>query len=170
MRDTLPEFQKYMLDRKLVAENKTTFFAYWVVRFLSYAKRHKYSTERTYLQWAERFFAYIAETGGKQVDAATAEDVRDFLSHLALEQRVSASTQNQAFNALLFLFRNVFNKDLGNLDTTIRAKRGPKLPVVLSVDEVKRLFEQMTGANRLMAELLYGAGLRLMELARLRMS
>ena len=66
------------------------------------------------------------------------------------------------------MFRNVFNKDLGNLDTTIRAKRGPKLPVVLSVDEVKRLFEQMTGINRLMAEFLYGSGLRLMELARLR--
>lgn len=244
MRDMLPEFQRYMLDRKLVPENKTTFFAYWVVRFLSYAKRHKlsvdeyqesavaafldelrldsrikewqpqqaedalklyylqyldktksgedkpafgnasaiieeisriirikhysYSTERTYLQWAERFFTYLTETGGKQVDAATAEDVRDFLSHLALKQRVSASTQNQAFNAILFLFRNVLNKDVGNLDTTIRAKRGPKLPVVLSVDETKRFFEHMNGTSRLMAELLYGAGLRLMELARLR--
>ncbi|MEW6586863.1 MAG: integron integrase [Nitrospirota bacterium] len=243
-RNALPEFQKFLIDKKLVSENKTIFYAYWVSRFLSYAKKqgtsvteyqepvvaafmdelraderikewqprqaddalrlyyfhylgkskpaanvpalkdvqaaleevsriirlkhYSYSTERTYLQWVERFFAYAAETGGKQVDAVTAEDFRGFLTHLALKQKVSASTQNQAFNAILFLFRNVLNKEVGELDTTVRAKRGQKLPVVLSVDEIKRLFEQMSGTNRLMAELLYGAGLRLMELARLR--
>ena len=95
-------------------------------------------------------------------------DFKNFLSHLALKQRVSSSTQNQAFNAILFLFRQVLVKETGDLGDTVRAKRGQKLPVVLSVDEVKRLFEQMTGTNRLIAELLYGAGLRLMELARLR--
>ncbi|MBI4687186.1 MAG: integron integrase [Nitrospirae bacterium] len=131
-------------------------------------KHYSFSTERTYLQWAERFFAYVTETGGKQIDAVTAEDLRGFLSHLALSRHVSASTQNQAFNAILFLFRNVLHKEVGELDTTVRAKRGQKLPVVLTVGEVKRLFEQMAGTNRLIAELLYGAGLRLMEAARLR--
>ena len=242
--ERLPEFQKYLIDKKLVAENKTTFYAYWVSRFLSYAqkqgapaaeyqepvvmafmdelraderikewqprqaddalrlyyfhylgkskpaaitpalkdvqaaleevsriirlKHYSYSTERTYLQWVNRFFAYVTETAGKQIDAVTAEDFRNFLSHLAINRHVSASTQNQAFNAILFLFRNVLNKEVGELDTTVRAKRGQKLPVVLSVDEVRRLFEQMSGTSRLIAELLYGAGLRLMELARLR--
>lgn len=243
-RDTLPEFQTYLLDKKLVAANKTTFFAYWVTRFLSYANKQKlsvaeyhepviaafldelraderikdwqprqaedalklyyfhylgktksavdtpsledapaalkemsrlirlkhysYSTERTYLQWTERFFMYLNDAGRKRPDDLSSEDIRDFLSHLALKQRVSSSTQNQAFNALLFLFRNVLNKETGSLDTTVRAKRGPKLPVVLSVEEVKRVFGNMSGTTLLMAELLYGAGLRLMELARLR--
>ncbi|PKL51733.1 MAG: hypothetical protein CVV37_04995, partial [Nitrospira bacterium HGW-Nitrospira-1] len=133
-------------------------------------KHYSYSTERTYLQWVERFFAYVTETAGKQIDAVTAEDFRDFLSHLAINMHVSASTQNQAFNAILFLFRNVLNKEVGELDTTVRAKRGQKLPVVLTVDEIKRFFEQMSGTNRLMTELLYGAGLRLVELARLRVA
>ncbi|HYQ48069.1 MAG TPA: integron integrase, partial [Thermodesulfovibrionales bacterium] len=98
----------------------------------------------------------------------TADDFRNFLSHLALKQKVAASTQNQAFNAVLFIFRNVLHKDPESLGDTIRAKRGAKLPVVFSVDEVRRLLEQMTGLNRLMAELLYGSGMRLMEVARLR--
>lgn len=242
--ERLPEFQKYLLDKKLVTPSKTPFLAYWVSSFLDYAgkqkfpvddyhdtvvaafieklksnaslqewqlrqaedalrlyyfhylgkakpapnasvlknvqaalaevsrlirlKHYSYSTERIYLQWVERFFAYVMETSEKRVDDITAEDIRNFLSHLALSRHVSASTQNQAFNAILFLFRNVLHKDVDNLDTTVRAKRGVKLPVVLTVDEVKRLFEQMTGTNRLMAEILYGAGLRLMELARLR--
>ncbi|MDO9027925.1 MAG: integron integrase [Candidatus Roizmanbacteria bacterium] len=131
-------------------------------------KHYSYSTERTYLQWVERFLRYVKEAGRKRIDDLTTEDIRDFLSHLALKQRVSSSTQNQAFNSLLFLFRNVLNKETGNLDTTVRAKRGPKLPVVLSVDEVKALFQHLSGQGLLFGHLLYGAGLRLMELARLR--
>lgn len=131
-------------------------------------KHYSYSTERTYLQWAERFFDYVMETGKKTLTDLSSDDLKNFLTHLAIKQRVSFSTQNQAFNAILFLFRNVLRKEVDDLDTTVRAKRGPKLPVVLSVDEVKRIFDQMTGLNRLMAEILYGAGLRLMELARLR--
>ena len=131
-------------------------------------KHYSYSTERTYIQWVERFAAYFQQSGAKGIGDVDADDLKNFLSHLALKQRVSSSTQNQAFNALLFLFRNILKRDVGNLDTTVRAKRGPKLPVVLSVDEVRQLFEQMTGRDRFIAELLYGAGLRLMELARLR--
>ena len=98
----------------------------------------------------------------------TSEDIRNFLSHLALTQKVASSTQNQAFNAILFLFRHVFHKDPENLGNTVRAKRGIKLPTVLSINEVKLIFAHMNGTNLLIAELLYGAGLRLMELARLR--
>jgi len=98
----------------------------------------------------------------------TQEDVKDFLSHLAIKQRVSASTQNQAFNALLFLFREALREDLGDLSGTVRARRGKKLPVVLSVDEVKVLFQHLSGQSLLISHLLYGSGLRLMELARLR--
>jgi integron integrase len=95
-------------------------------------------------------------------------DVKDFLSHLALVQKVSSSTQNQAFNALLFLFRDVLGQNMGDLSGTVRAKRGIRLPVVLSVEEVRQLLSGLSGRNLLIAQLLYGAGLRLMECARLR--
>lgn len=131
-------------------------------------KHYSYSTERTYLDWAKRFFAYITETRKTTPDAVTQADVKNFLSHLAITRRVSASTQNQAFNALLFLFRDVLYKDFGDLNGTVRAKRGVKLPVVLSEEEVKRLLMNLSGRGLLVAQLLYGSGMRLMECARLR--
>jgi site-specific recombinase XerD len=94
--------------------------------------------------------------------------VKAYLSHLATRARVSASTQNQAFNALLFLHRHVLEVDLGDMTSTIRARRGQKLPVVLSVGEVRAILGQLSGTRRLMMELIYGAGLRLSELTRLR--
>jgi integron integrase len=106
--------------------------------------------------------------GGLLRETPGAEDIREFLTHLAVHKKVSASTQNQAFNALLFLFRNVLKIEIGDLSSTIRAKRGPKLPVVLAVEEVRQLFSCMEGKQLLIAQILYGAGLRLMELARLR--
>jgi integron integrase len=130
-------------------------------------KHYSYSTERTYLDWARRFADYVKETG-KGNTAFSQNDVRDFLSHLALKQRVSSSTQNQAFNALLFLFRQVLKENLDDLSETVRAKRGIKLPVVLSIEEIKQLFLQLSGRGLLIAQLLYGSGLRLMECARLR--
>ncbi|OGP87381.1 MAG: hypothetical protein A2031_02285 [Deltaproteobacteria bacterium RBG_19FT_COMBO_43_11] len=132
-------------------------------------KHYSYSTERTYSQWIKRFLDYSMQTGKKETFAALeAADFKNFISHLALKEKVSSSTQNQAFNAILFLFRNVLCKEVGDLASTIRAKRGQKLPVVLSVDEIKKLLTKMYGKNRLMAELLYGSGLRLMELASIR--
>lgn len=131
-------------------------------------KHYSYSTERTYLQWIERFLEYARQSAKKAITETDASDFKNFLSHLALAQRVSASTQNQAFNAILFFFRYVLGKEVGNLADTVRAKRGQKLPVVFSVEEVKRLLACMTGKDFLIAGLLYGAGLRLMELARLR--
>jgi len=130
-------------------------------------RHYSYSTERTYLQWIERFFSYALVKEKKLADLAS-DDFRNFLSHLAMKQRVSASTQNQAFNAVLFLFRHVLGKETGDMSSTIRAKRGQKLPVVLTLEEVKQLLAHMSGPYLLMAEILYGAGLRLMELARLR--
>jgi integrase len=94
--------------------------------------------------------------------------VRDYLSHLAVRRRVASSTQNQAFNSLLFLFRNVLRTDLQDLSQTIRAKQGFRMPVVLTRDEVGRLFDQLEGRDLLIAHLLYGTGMRLMEVTRLR--
>ena len=133
-------------------------------------KHYSYRTECSYLEWAERFIDYTSEVKRKDVRAAGLDsgDVKDFLSFLALTRRVSSSTQNQAFNALLFLFRDVLKIELGDLSKTVRAKRGQRLPVVLSPEEVQELFKNVRGPNLLIIQLLYGAGLRLMELARLR--
>lgn len=132
-------------------------------------KHYSFSTERTHLQWIRRFLDYSLQTKTKGAGHAwEAEDFRNFISHLALKEKVASSTQNQAFNAVLFFYRNVLCKEVEDLGDTIRAKRGQRLPTVLSVEEVKKLFVNMSGKPRLMAELLYGSGLRLMELAALR--
>jgi integron integrase len=244
--DILPEFQTFLLEKKLVPEKNVFFYALWMSKFFTYVrkkqinsdeyqeniviefieslksdsnvsdwqirqahdairlyyvhyrgfkpnnlsavkstdfapdllkeaqrlirlKHYSYSTERTYLQWIKRFLEYVRQTGKKETSTALeTTDCKNFLSHLALKEKVSSSTQNQAFNAILFLFRNVLCKDMGNLADTVRAKRGQKLPVVFSVGEVKTLLDCLNGRDLLIAGLLYGAGLRLMELARLR--
>lgn len=243
--DTLPEFQKYLRERELVPEKNIPFFAYWVSRYLHFArtrelsseayneagilefldglrsdpktldwqprqaddalqlyyfhflgksgsgesgrmaaddipgllkelkrlirlKHYSYSTERTYLQWSERFLNYVVQTEKKRLSEISSAEFKNFLSHLALKLRVSASTQNQAFSAVLFLFRNALHIIPEGLDETVRAKRGQKVPVVFAAEEVKGIFSHMTGLNRLFAELLYGSGMRLMEVARLR--
>jgi integron integrase len=122
-------------------------------------------TERTYVGWARRYFRYLAATGFARPDTETA---KAYISYLATRRQVAASTQNQAFNALLFLHRHILLVDLGDMGVTIRARRGQRLPVVLSVDEVRAVLAQLTGTRRLMLELIYGGGLRLSELIRLR--
>jgi len=133
-------------------------------------KHYSYTTERSYLDWARRFLDYVTnkQKGNMSQVNPDSNDVKDFLSYLAIKQRVSSSTQNQAFNALLFLFRDVLNIELGNLKKTVRAKRGPKLPTVLTVEETQELFKYVAGKSKLILQLLYGTGMRLMELARLR--
>ena len=96
-----------------------------------------------------------------------APEVRSFCSHLAEKEHVSASTQNQAFNALVFLYRHIVNKELGVVDAA-RAKRPKRLPVVLSRSEVERMLSFLADTQAIMATLLYGSGLRLMECHRLR--
>src|SRR2546423_15444194 len=95
-------------------------------------------------------------------------EITEFLTHLAREGRVAASTQNQALSSLLFLYREVVGHEIGWLDGVERAKSPARLPVVLTRDEVRRLFLNLHGSHRLMAGLLYGSGLRLMECVRLR--
>ncbi|MDO8721410.1 MAG: integron integrase [Syntrophales bacterium] len=132
-------------------------------------KHYSYSTERTYLDWCRRFFAYLEETKkNSRVEGFDERQVRDFLSHLAIRQRVSSATQNQAFNALLFLFREVLKIELKDLGKTVRAKRGPKLPVVLTTEEVRKILDHLEEKDLLLVQVLYGTGMRLMELARLR--
>ncbi len=144
-----------------------------ILRILSKAlriKHYSYKTERSYINWAERFHAYVIDVKKKDVQKLdlSSEDVRDYLGFLALRKKVSSSTQNQAFNALLFLFRDVLNIKLEGLGNTVRAKRGPRLPVVLTPDEVKEIFRHVSGKNRLILQLLYGTGMRLTELTCLR--
>jgi integrase len=91
-----------------------------------------------------------------------------FLTHLATRQQVSASTQNQAMNAIVFLYREVLHRPLERLEERVRARRPGRLPLVLSREETGRLLSAMEGTQRLMAQMLYGTGLRLMELLRLR--
>ncbi len=118
-----------------------------------------------YTGWARRFLRYL---GNCREGPPTTADAKAYLSHLATRRRVSASTQNQAFNALLFLYRNVFDTELGDMAETVRARRGRKLPLVLSVPDTMAVLEELTGSRRLMLELLYGSGLRLGELVVLR--
>jgi integron integrase len=128
-------------------------------------KHYSYSTEKTYVHWAKRYILFHnnrhpAEMGAPEIEA--------FLSHLAQEANVSASTQNQAFNALLFLYRNVLQIELATPIHALRAKRAQHLPTVLSKTEVNQVLSGMQGLHQLMARLLYGCGLRLMECLRLR--
>lgn len=140
------------------------------LRELIRLKHYSYSTEQTYIEWVKKFYKYVLDSKGSEfkIDKLASNDVQNYLSYLALKQRVSSSTQNQAFNALLFLFKNALSVELGDLGDTVRAKRGLKLPVVLTVEEVQELFKHVKGRNFLIIQLIYGAGLRLMELARLR--
>jgi integron integrase len=121
-------------------------------------------TEETYRRWAGRFAQFIAPRS--PYEAGTAE-VGRFLDALALQQRASASTQKQALNALVFFLQEALHRDLGELHYE-RARKPVRLPSVLSREECRRLFAQLTGTTLLMAELAYGSGLRLMELLRLR--
>lgn len=247
----LDRFAEYLLQKKLVAENKARFYVFWVRKFLAESKldpslsleervagfvdslaksggyedwqmeqaekairlyfqnfqsetnwttaapkievgadgrvnkvgvlnamrdmiriRHySYRTEQTYLQWVERFFQYVERTEGATAAeevAVTSAGLKDYLAHLANRTHVSAATQNQAFSALLFLFREILRLDPGSLEQGLRAKKGRRLPVVLTVEEVQRLLDAMGGTPRLMAELIYGGGLRVMECCRLR--
>ena len=122
-------------------------------------------TEKAYVGWARRFILFH----GKRHPAEMAEtEVNAFLTHLAVEGKVSASTQTQALCAVLFLYRHVLGIQLGELEGLVRAKRRRKLPVVLTRDEVQRVLSGLSGPHRLFATLLYGTGLRLLEGLRLR--
>ena len=131
------------------------------IRLKHYSKR----TERAYLDWSRRFLAYRRRTGLS--GTPTGEDLRASLTGLAVNEKVSASTQNQAFNAVLFLFREVLRVDVGDVSSAVRARKKKKLPTVLSLDEVRALFAAMEPKYLLPVRLMYGSGVRLMELLQL---
>lgn len=135
------------------------------VRDLIRVKHLSFRTEEAYLGWIRRFILFHDKRHPKEMGA---DEVRAFLTHLAVEGKVAASTQNQAFAALLFLYREVLQTTLGNLENVVRAKKPKRLPNVMTKDEVQRLLAYMSGEQWLVANLLYGAGLRLMEALRLR--
>lgn len=122
-------------------------------------------TEQTYWEWIRRFIFFHGKRHPREMHAA---EVRAFLVHLALERKVAASTQNQALNALVFLYREVLGLELGAIGEFDRPQRGKRLPVVLSKEEVRQLLGMVPANYRLVFELLYGTGMRLLESLRLR--
>ena len=129
------------------------------------ARHYSRRTEKTYVAWIRR---YIFFHGKRHPAEMGAPEITRFLTSLAVEGKVAASTQNQALSALLFLYREVLQQEVPWLDDLVYAKRPHYLPVVLTRDEVRAVLGQIHGVPRLMAFLLYGAGLRLLECARLR--
>lgn len=128
-------------------------------------KHYSLRTEQAYLDWIRRFIRFHGRRHPREMGAA---EVGAFLTHLAVEGKVAASTQNQAKSALLFLYRQVLDCELPWLDNVERAKAPKRLPVVLTQTEVQALLTRLRGTHWLLASLLYGAGLRLMEGLRLR--
>lgn len=128
-------------------------------------KNYSIRTEQTYQGWVSRFFYFHKPDKVRDLNG---QHVKHYLEYLALKRHVSVSTQKQALNALAFLFNQVWQKPLDDLGEFVGAKRQRKLPVVLSREEVRRVFQQLKGTHHLMAGLLYGGGLRLMECVTLR--
>jgi integron integrase len=139
----------------------------WERRLIERLRLSHYSwrTEQTYREWSWRLDRFVGRRGA---EGATAEDVNEFLTELVVKGRVSVSTQRQALNALVFLFREALGRDLGDLSGYQVSRRPARVPTVLSRAECQRLFDKLSGTSRLMAQLMYGAGLRLTELLRLR--
>ena len=136
-----------------------------VVREKMRAGHYAWRTEKSYLGWIRRFIRFH---GGRHPRELGATEVVAFLEDLAGPGQVSASTQNQALNAIVFLYQHVLKVELGDLGEFARAQRPERLPVVLTEEEVRRLLAAMEGTTRLIAQLLYGSGLRLLEVLRLR--
>lgn len=147
---TLPPPPKKLLDQ---------------VREIIRLKHYSIRTEHAYVDWIKRYIFFHNKRHPREMGAP---EISAFLSHLATDKQVAANTQNQALNALIFLYRQILNQDVGLLEGIIRAKRPQRLPLVLTTLEVQKILEGMEGTHRLMAELIYGTGMRLMECVRLR--
>ncbi len=128
-------------------------------------KQRSLKTERTYLSWLRQFYQYLKGASPYSLDET---HMSNFLTYLAVDKNIAASTQDQAFNALLFFFRHVLEKEVTHVHGVVRAKKRQWLPVVLTREEVSRVFHHMNGVSLLMARLIYGGGLRLRECVRLR--
>ena len=135
------------------------------IRRVMRVHRYSYLTEKVYCHWIREFIWFNDRRHPREMGAA---EIQNYLSHLATRRNVSASTQNQALSALLFLYQRVLNVNLPWLDEIVRAKRPVRVPVVLTQDEVSRLLDSLEGQHWLIANLMYGSGLRLHEALRLR--
>jgi site-specific recombinase XerD len=135
------------------------------VRDVMRLRHYSLRTERCDCDWITRFILFHGKRHPREMAEA---EVTAFLTHLAREGNVAASTQNQALSALLFLYKEVLKEEIGWLEGVERANKPKRLPVVLTGDEVHKIFRHPHGTPRLMAGLLYGSGLRLMECVRLR--
>jgi integron integrase len=136
-----------------------------LVRHTIRLKHYSIRTERAYIDWIKRFILFHDK---RHPASMGAPEVRTFLSHLAVEQKVAASTQRQALSAIVFLYREILDREVGWLGDLPRAKHPERLPIVFSRTEVRAVLAHVHGQHWLMASLLYGTGLRLMECVRLR--
>ena len=129
-------------------------------------KHYSPRTEDTYIQWVRNYILFHNKRHPKEMGIP---EIGQYLTHLATKQQVAASTQNQAFSAILFLYRHILNIQLDKLQLAeLRPQRSKTVPIVLSKDEVKRLIANLSGTNKLIAQVMYGGGLRVMECMRLR--
>jgi integron integrase len=123
-------------------------------------KHYSYKTEKSYVGWIRRYIFFHNKRHPKDMGSA---EIEAFLTHLAVEEKVAASTQNQALNAILFLYKEVLKQDLDLKVDAVRAKRSKYLPTVLTKEEVVKIIQQLSGVHQLLIKLLYGTGLRLTE-------
>ena len=135
------------------------------VRWHLRVKHYSIRTEQAYTDWIRRYILFHRK---RHPDEMGEEQIAEFLTHLAVEKHVAASTQNQALSALLFLYQQVLDRKLDFIDKVERVQRPPRIPVVLTPAEARAVLDQLDGQYQLMAELLYGSGLRLLECLRLR--
>jgi integron integrase len=149
------EFYNYKKPRKLLDQ----------VRDIMRLKHYAFRTEHTYISWIKRFILFHDKRDPKDMGVP---EVEAFLTWLAVEKTVSKSTQNQAFNALIFLYREVLKQPLDGRINAVRSSKKQRLPIVMSKEETHLVLSGMSGTTQLMAKLLYGSGLRLMECIRLR--
>ena len=135
------------------------------VRDVIRKKHYSIRTEHAYVEWVKRFVIYHNKRHPKYMGE---KEISQYDSHLATDQKVAASTQNQALNAIVFLYKHVLQMELGDFGHKKRGKRPERLPTVMTKAEVSRILAAMSGTYGLMAKLIYGCGLRLMECVRLR--
>ena len=128
-------------------------------------KHYSIRTENSYVSWIKRFILFHNKRHPKDMGK---QEIEEFLTYLAVDLKVASSTQNQAFNALLFLYREVLDIDIDDQINAVRAKKPRRLPTVMSKSETFNLIENLDGIHQLMSKLLYGSGLRLMECVRIR--
>lgn len=152
----LKNFNQFLKSMSILLDN---------VRNVLRVRHYSYQTEKTYIHWIKNYIFFHKITHPKDLGAA---EVEAFLTHLAVERRVAASTQNQALSALLFLYKEVLKINLPWLEGFTPAKKSERVPVVLTKEEVKMVLDELKSTNWLIGNLLYGSGLRLIEALRLR--